>query len=59
MISGNLDPQKLKEINPDEWNNIPLPVCTAIKIIIEQLNNCIYTSMVFKSGLARTGQDIK
>ena len=59
IISGNLDPQKLKEINPDEWNNIPLPVCVAIKTIIEQLNNCIYTSMVFQSGISRLGQDIK
>ena len=36
------DPELLKLIEPDEWNNIPLPVCKAIKDIISELLICIH-----------------
>lgn len=31
------DPEILRAINVDEWNNIPVPVCKAISDIINEL----------------------
>lgn len=31
------DIQKIKDIHPDDWNNIPVPLCDSIKVLAHYL----------------------
>jgi|APSaa5957512535_1039671.scaffolds.fasta_scaffold621760_1 hypothetical protein len=44
--------ENLRHIRPDEWNNIPLPVTEAIKIIVNEM-------AIMNSRLTKHGKDIE
>jgi hypothetical protein len=49
----------LRDIKPDEWNNIPLPVSHSIKVVVEQLINCIVSSMTYEAAIKKNTQELK
>jgi hypothetical protein len=36
-VTSDTSLEKLKGINPDEWNNVPIPVTSAMKIVVDEL----------------------